>query len=503
VRVVTRPLSIAVIQPAIRGRHTGPMIDHTAVASAVDEHWDRAFPVIEDYIRIPAKSPAFDADWKASGHLDRAVELIRRWLADNAPDDATVIVNEIKGRTPVVVVDVPASPGVERTDTVLLYGHLDKQPEMTGWREGLGPWSPVLEGDRLYGRGGADDGYSAFAITSTLEALAAAGGSHKRCVVIIEASEESGSPDLPVHLEQLAGRLGDVSLVVCLDSGAPDYDALWLTTSLRGLVSAKLRVDVLDRGQHSGMVGGAAPSSVRIIRQLLDRIEDSADGAILLDSFNVDIPVERLEEARRAAEIGVDPRDDIALSGDTICESPDAVEAILDTCWRPAMSTVSAEGLPSLADGGNVQRPYTTLGLSFRLPPSCDPAAAVAELRTVVEADPPNGAGVSLDVIEYAPGWNATPAEPWLQVALDESSEAFFGRASGALGLGGSIPFMAMLGEKYPAAQFVITGVLGPESNAHGPNEFLHLPTARKVSACVAVVLDAHAREGTVGVRKA
>jgi len=475
------------------GRNTGSMIDHATVSSAVDDHWTRAFPVIEEYIRIPAKSPAFDADWKQTGHLGQAVELIRVWLVGNAPSDSTVEINQIDGRTPVVVVDIPASPGADRTDTVLLYGHLDKQPEMDGWREGLGPWTPVLEGDRLYGRGGADDGYSAFAITSALAGLAAAGGIHQRCVAIIEASEESGSPDLPAHLEQLSDRLGDVSLVVCLDSGAPDYDALWLTTSLRGLVSAKLRVEVLDRGQHSGMVGGAAPSSVRIIRQLLDRVEDSVDGGIVLDSFNVDIPGDRIEEARRAAAIGVDPRDDIAFAGDTASDSPDAVEAILDTCWRPSMSTVSAEGLPSLADGGNVQRPFTTLGLSFRLPPTCDPDAAVAELKAVVEADPPSGANVSLDVTEWAPGWNATRADHWLQQVLDESSQSFFGRPSGALGLGGSIPFMAMLGDKYPAAQFVITGVLGPESNAHGPNEFLHLPTARRVSACVAAILHAHA----------
>ncbi len=326
--------------------------------------------------------------------------------------------------------------------------------------------------------------------------MAAGGGRHQRCMAIIEAGEESGSPDLPVHLEQLSDRLGEVSLVVCLDSGAPDYDALWLTTSLRGLVSARLRVDVLERGQHSGLVGGAAPSSVRIIRQLLDRIEDSVDGGILLDSFNVDIPVERLDEARNAAAIGVDPRRDIAFAGSTVSDSPDAVEAILDTCWRPSMSTVSAAGLPTPADGGNVQRPYTTLGLSFRLPPTCDPEAAIAELREVIEADPPSDATITLEIDEWAPGWNATPVEPWLQAVLDESSRAFFGRASGALGLGGSIPFMAMLGERFPAAQFVITGVLGPESNAHGPNEFLHLPTARKVSACVAAVLDAHANRG-------
>lgn len=475
------------------------MIDHKAVSSAVDEHWALALPVIEDYIRIPAKSPAFDSDWEANGHLGRAVELIRQWLVDNAPASATVSVNEIEGRTPVVVVVVPASersadsPETASSDTVLLYGHLDKQPEMDGWHDGLGPWTPVLRGDRLYGRGGGDDGYSAFAVTSALAGVIAGGGAHKRCVAIIEASEESGSPDLPVHLEQLKDTLGDVSLVVCLDSGAPDYDALWLTTSLRGLVSAKLRVDVLEHGKHSGMVGGTAPSSVRIIRQLLDRIEDSVDGGVLLDSFNVDIPADRLEEARNAAAIGVDPRDDIAFAGSTASDSPDAVEAILDTCWRPSMSTVSADGIPSFADGGNVQRPFTTLGLSFRLPPTGDPDAAAAELKRVMEADPPSGATVSLEISEVGSGWNATPLEPWLEAALSDASTKFFGRAAGALGLGGSIPFMAMLGENYPDAQFVITGVLGPESNAHGPNEFLDLPTARRVSACVAAVLDAHA----------
>lgn len=473
------------------------MLDENAVKSAVDGHWERALPVLEDYIRIPAKSPAFDPDWEANGHLGAAVELIRLWLDNNAPTDATVTVNEIEGRTPVVVVDIPALAETERTDTVLLYGHLDKQPEMEGWRDGLGPWTPVIEGARLYGRGGGDDGYSAFAITSALEAVIAGGGRYQRCVAVIEACEESGSTDLPVHLKQLAETMpdsfSDVSLVVCLDSGAPDYDALWITTSLRGLLSARLRVDVLERGQHSGLAGGIAPSSMRIMRQLLDRIEDSASGRIHLESFNVDIPSDRIDDARAVAAAGVDPRRDVPFADDTRSDSPDAAEAILDSCWRPSMSTVSANGLPSLSDGGNVQRPYTTLGLSFRLPPTCDPEAAIAELKQVVEADPPNGATITLEVSEWAPGWNAAPAAPWLQAALDESSKAVFGRESGALGLGGSIPFMAMLGDQYPDAQFVITGVLGPESNAHGPNEFLDLPTARKVSACVAMILDAHA----------
>ncbi len=469
------------------------MVDADVVARTVDAQWALALPVLEQYIRIPAKSPAFDADWAANGHLAAAVELIRAWCSEHAPDDASVEVHEVEGRTPVVVIDVPASPGIERTDTVLLYGHLDKQPEMTGWREGLGPWTPVVENDRLYGRGGADDGYSAFAITAALEAVRRAGGSHQRCIALIEASEESGSPDLPAHLEKLSDRLGDVSLVVCLDSGAADYDALWMTTSLRGTIQAQLRVDVLERGMHSGLTGGLAPSSVRILRQLLDRIEDSTTGEILLDRFQVNIPGKRITEAQAAAAAGVDPRAEIAFVGDTRSDAVDATSALLQTTWLPVMTTIGIDGVPALADAGNVMRPYTTLGLSFRIPPTCDPEIAIEQLRRVLESDPPSGAMVELTIVESNAGWNASPTDEWLVEALDAASYTHFGRPPGWWGLGGSIPFMALLGDRYPNAQFVITGVLGPDSNAHGPNEFLHLPTGRRVSACVAQVLDAHA----------
>ncbi len=147
---------------------------------------------------------------------------------------------------------------------------------MTGWRDGLGPWLPVREGDRLYGRGGADDGYAAFASLGAIEAVHAAGGAHARCIVLIEASEESGSPDLPAHIEALADRLGTPSLVVCLDSGCLDYERLWVTTSLRGLAGGKLKVEILGNGVHSGDASGVVPDTFRIVRHLLDRVEDAA-----------------------------------------------------------------------------------------------------------------------------------------------------------------------------------------------------------------------------------
>jgi acetylornithine deacetylase/succinyl-diaminopimelate desuccinylase-like protein len=280
----------------------------------IRQQWQRdVVPVLEQYIAIPALSPMFDVAWSASGHLARAVSLLRDWAASRALADMTVTVHELDGRTPVIVCDIAAS-GVppENTDTAVLYGHLDKQPEMTGWRHDLGPWKPVLEGERLYGRGGADDGYSLFSALTAIEAVRASGGAHHRCVVLIEASEESGSPDLMAHVDALAEVIGTPSLVVCLDSGALDYERLWVTTSLRGLAGGVLRVDVLEEGVHSGSASGVVPSSFRIVRQLLDRVEDSATGAVLVDACHTPIPEHRVIEAQRTSSRILDPVQQLA-----------------------------------------------------------------------------------------------------------------------------------------------------------------------------------------------
>ena len=466
----------------------------TAVAT-VDRIWEQsALPTLIDYIRIPAKSPAYDADWAEHGHLAEAVELIASWCRDR--ELGTVEVHELEGRTPVVLVEVPAHGDGDPDDTVLLYGHLDKQPELTGWREGLGPWTPVLDGDRLYGRGGADDGYSAFAALSALEAVRAAGGSHTRCLVLIEASEESGSPDLPAHVEALGDRLGDVSLVVCLDSFAGDYQTMWVTTSLRGLVGLDLRVQVLDEGVHSGMAGGIVPSSFRILRQLLDRVEDSETGDVLVPELHVEIPDDRRQEAEAAVAAGLDPLAGLPFAGGTQPEGGDPVELLLASTWHPAMAVVGIEGAPPLDDAGNVLRAATAVKLSFRLPPTADAAVATEALRSALTDDPPSGATVTLEGDESATGWAARPTAPWLAESLAASATATFGSPALYTGVGGAIPFINMLGQRFPDAQFVVTGVLGPGSNAHGPNEFLHVPTARRLSACVAHVLDAHAHRG-------
>ncbi len=379
-------------------------------------------------------------------------------------------------------------------DTVLLYGHLDKQPEMTGWREGLGPWQPVLEGDKLYGRGGADDGYAIFASLTALAALDRDGAPHARAVVLIEACEESGSFDLPAYIEHLGPRIGELSLVVCLDSGCANYDQLWSTTSLRGLVVGTLDVSLLSEGVHSGDGSGVVASSFRVVRQLLERLEDADTGRIKLDALHVPIPAERAAQARRAAEVlGAEVWQKFPLQPGVEPVLADDAELILNRTWRPALSVTGADGLPALANAGNVLRPFTRFKLSLRVPPRLDAARAAAQVKALLENDPPYGAKVSFASGGGSNGWDAPPLAPWLAAALEAASQRYFGKPAMYLGEGGSIPFMSILGERFPKAQFCITGVLGPGSNAHGPNEFLHLPTARRLTLCVADVLSAHA----------
>jgi acetylornithine deacetylase/succinyl-diaminopimelate desuccinylase-like protein len=467
-----------------------------AATEHVDAAWDGIVPVLHDYIAIPNVSEAFDPDWREHGHMQRAVDLVRDWCAARAIVGAEVEVHELPNRSPMIVVEVPPAGGGSADDTVLLYGHLDKQPEMEGWRTGLGPWTPVLVGDRLYGRGGADDGYAAFASLTAIEAVRAAGGSHARCVVLIEASEESGSPDLPAYVEALAERIGTPSLVVCLDSGCIDYDRMWVTTSLRGMVSATLAVDIVTEGLHSGDVSGMVPSSFRIARSLLSRVEDETTGRVLLDACDVVIPPERVEQAQStAAEIGTiaDRYPFVPGAGPT---TPDPAEQLLARTWRAALSVVGADGFPPTARAGNVLRPRTSLKLSLRVPPIADVTAVADQLADMLRADPPYGARVTVSGVESGPGWNAPALAPWLAAALDRASTNAFGQPARMFGEGGSIPFMGMLGERFPDAQFVITGVLGPDANAHGPNEYLHLPTARRLTVAVAELLDAHATRG-------
>jgi acetylornithine deacetylase/succinyl-diaminopimelate desuccinylase-like protein len=465
-----------------------------AVREFVERLWNKSIvPTLMEYIRIPNKSPMFDSEWQDHGHMDRALTLIDRWCRAQPVDKLKLETVRLPGRTPLLFMEVEGSS----PDCVLLYGHFDKQPEMSGWREGLGPWHPVLENERLYGRGGADDGYAVFASIAAIMALREQRIPHARCVILIEGCEESGSYDLPHYIDALANRIGVPGLVVCLDSGCGNYDQLWCTTSLRGLVSGNLTVQVLKEGVHSGDGSGIAPSTFRILRALLSRLEDEETGEILPREFHVTSPQRRVDEAAALAGIlGKDVYEKLPFLEGVKPVASGNLDLILNRTWRPMLAITGAAGLPPLENAGNVLRPMTSVRVSLRVPPTCDVKVAGARLKDLFESDPPYGAHVLFDLQQCASGWNAPEASGWLLKSADKASLDFFGSPAAYMGEGGSIPFMSMLGEKYPNAQFLITGVLGPHSNAHGPNEFLHIPTAIKLTCCVAQLLADHFKAG-------
>ena len=472
-------------------------LDFTALQGHVDGLWqERILPALCDYIAIPCQSPAFDPDWAAHGHMQRAADLMTAWAREHliAVPGASIEALQLPGRTPLIFIDIPAHGRGASDAPVLIYGHLDKQPPMPGWAPGRDAWTPVFEGDRLYGRGGADDGYAIFAAIAALLALRAQSLAHPRCQILIEASEESSSIDLPAYIEQLAPRLGEPALIVALDAGCGNYEQLWTTTSLRGQVAGTLTVRVLDEGVHSGDASGIVPSSFRIARQLLSRLEDPATGEIVAD-FHAEIPRHRREQAAMAATaLGPGLLESFPFHARTQPVQDDLCELALNRSWRPQLAITGIDGAPRVADAAAVMQPFTALKLGLRLPPTLDPDAAAKRLQALLESDPPYRSDVRFELDFASRGWHAPAAAPWLAESLERASQRAFGRASALIGGGGGIPFLAMLGERYPHAQFLVTGVLGPQSNAHGPNEFLHLPTARRLTAALAQVLHDAAR---------
>ena len=454
---------------------------------SITEFWDnKIVPTLIEYIKIPNKSPSFDPDWEKHGHMDRVLDLAVKWTEKNKPDGSVITIKKSPGRTPLLLLDIPGT----KDGNILMYGHLDKQPEMEGWNEDLGPWKPVIKDEKLYGRGGADDGYALFASVASIKALQEQNIDHPRILVLIEFSEESGSPDLPHYMDLCADIIGAPDLVICLDSGAGDYKRFWTTTSLRGLIGLKMKVEVLKEGVHSGGASGHVPSSFRIARSLLSRLEDEKTGKILIDELNTEIPDYRIEETKNLVSI---------LNNEVVEEFPwkdnmkpstnDNVEGVLRRTWKPAVSIVGVDGMPSTANAGNVLRPYTTLQLSMRIPPTANAKKAVHVMKKVLSENIPYDATVELKFEKAGEGWNAPESKPWLLEAIDKASKEYFGQMACSMGEGGSIPFMGMLGKQFPEAQFVITGVLGPQSNAHGPNEFLHIPFAKRLTCCISSII--------------
>ncbi|MCW8927078.1 MAG: M20/M25/M40 family metallo-hydrolase, partial [Xanthomonadales bacterium] len=331
-------------------------MDQKIAQAFIDDIWaDSIVPELIEYIKIPNKSPHFDAGWFEHGYMEQAVQQIFDWSKAQNVEGMTLDIVRLKGRTPLIFMEIPAQAGATGGDTILMYGHLDKQPEMTGWADDLGPWKPVIKDQKLYGRGGADDGYAAFASLAAILAVQEQDLPHDRIVIIIEACEESGSYDLPFYIEHLKERIGEPSLVICLDSGAGNYEQLWLTVSLRGMAAGTLRADILKEGVHSGYASGVVPSSFRVLRQLMNRLEDADTGQVLPGYMHADIPEQRLRQVHAMADAlgdGVWQAYPFVEGAEPMADNN--VERILNRTWRPALSYTGIGGVPELDSAGNV-----------------------------------------------------------------------------------------------------------------------------------------------------
>ena len=455
-----------------------------------EEIWEGSIlPSLSDFIEIKALSPLFEPDWAEMGELDATIDLFCEWLDAQGIAGMSYEKHRIGELSPVLIVTIEGTgPG-----EVIFYSHLDKQPSKPElWSEGLHPLKAVRRDPWLYGRGSVDDGYGGYLCATSVRLLQEAEVPHPRCTMIIETCEESGSFDLPPYLDALTEQLGNPDMVVVLDSGGPDYDHIWMTEALRGLVSGTLSVKVSHEGIHSGNSGGSIPSSFRIQRILLDRVEDSSSGKVLIPEMHVDIPGQIREKAMALREIVGDSIWEQFPTVDTLRQASETTEdMIVAMNWEPTLSIIGADGIPSVQDAGNVLRTNTDLKLSFRIPPGVDSESAIARAKAILEEDPPYGAEVTFTPDSCADGFHAPPLDGPISEAIQEASMELTGLPPLATWTGGTIPFMAMMQGKYPEAMFLCTGTSGPGNNAHGPDEKLHIPSSKRLTVALSATIAA------------
>jgi len=458
------------------------------IQNYIEEEFEKSFlPGIKEFIEIPNTSRLYDQEWESNGLILKAAKHLCEWSRNQNLKNAKIELIHEPSKTPMIFIEVEGTS--PESEVVLFYGHLDKQPHMVGWRENLGPTKPVIEDDKLYGRGSADDGYSIFAAILIIKACQALGLPHPRCVITIEADEESESRDLPYYYDLLKDRIGTPSIMICLDSGAGNWDQLWITSTLRGIIECNLNVKIITEGVHSGDGSGVIPDTMRIIRMLLDRLENPVTGEMHKD-FQVEIPAERYQQAVATANLLKDKiRESFPFVQTGQPVDPDHVVQYINRIWKSTLVITGIDHIPSTDKAGNVLRPETKVKLSIRLPPTLNDKETIPKLKEILLKDPPYGAEVTVDDIFPGNGWNAPSMEKSLEESINQASINFFGKEAAYMGEGGSIPFMDILSEKFPKCQFIVTGVIGPNTNAHGPNEFLHLPFTKKLICCLIQVI--------------
>lgn len=444
---------------------------------------------LSDFIRIPSKNKVFDPEWAENGYLKAAVEAAAIWGAERFPTGSFEVL-EREGASPALWIDIPATDG--RTGRpAFFYAHFDKQPEAGAWSEELAPWSPVVRDGKLYGRGSVDDGYGYYLALTAVLALERSDIPHPRITGLFECDEESGSHDLGPYLEQVAPRAGNPAFLGILDLGALDDGRLWLTRSLRGVVSLRLTVRVLETPVHSGTASGLVPSSFDVMRVLLDRLSDPKDGRVLVEACSTPYPEELDGEISALAALLGDKGESFAWAGGTHARTSDPKEAIVRTAWMPSLSFLGADGFPSTGEASALIRPSTSLFLSFRIPPRVNAREAFEAVRATLLADPPCGAEIEIDNVRYEEGFETPPLSTWFEKAWRESSLALFSSEPASLFEGASIGTLGRFRRTFPRSDFLTTGALLPGANAHAPDESLDLGYAAKLTEAVAHMIAA------------
>ena len=465
-------------------------LDLGSMMERSDEIWEQSIlPSLSDFIEIKALSPLFEPKWAELGELDATIDMFCEWLDDQGIEGMSYETQRIEDLSPVLLVTIDGTgPG-----EVIFYSHLDKQPSKPElWSEGLHPLRAVRRDPWLYGRGSVDDGYGGYLCATSVRLLQEQGLPHPKCTMIIETCEESGSFDLPPYLEALTEQLGDPDIVVVMDSGGPDYEHTWMTEALRGLVSGTLSVKVSHEGIHSGNSGGSIPSSFRIQRILLDRVEESTTGKVLVPEMHVDISKEVRDKAAALAEVVGSSIWEQFPTVESLRQASESTEdMIVAMNWEPTLSIIGADGIPPVQVAGNVLRTNTDLKLSFRIPPGVDSESAIDKVKETLESDPPYGAEVTFTPDSCADGFHAPPMEGRVSEAIHDASKELTGLPPLATWTGGTIPFMAMMQGKYPEAMFLCTGSSGPGNNAHGPDEKLHIPSSKRLTVVLSATIAA------------
>ena len=461
-------------------------LDLSRLSDFIDKKWDEsALPSLCEFIEIPALSPSFDSDWEENGYLDAAIETFISWVKSLPLERTSISVHRLSYRSPVLLVTINGDAEGE----ILFYSHLDKQPEATGWSEGKGPWKPVIEDNWLYGRGSVDDGYGGYAGILSVLGLQEQGLPHPTCRFLIETGEESGSPDLELYLDELKPQLGIPDVVIVLDTGGMDYDRLWITQSLRGIVAGTLSVKVSSEGVHSGHGSGVMPSSFRLIRQLLSRLEDENTGEILPEWLHTEVTPEMNDICSQIIKMKGDDLKDFPLLEGVRKQVEDPLDIFVTMNLKPSLSVIGVGGIPPIHSAGNVLRTNTDLKISIRTPPGLDALSIASKVKNLLEDNPPNGAHVTAEINEVADGFLSPKLPESISKDLENACLEFYGNSPMSLYIGGTIPVMAMLQARYRDSKFIITGAGGPGGNAHGPDEKLHIPTAKKVTKCISAAV--------------